>query len=268
MWQKIFDNIINMLIPCYAIQMNEIFEFSQIGLDKRDKKVYETLVAHPGSSLRTIASSTDINRGSVYESVKQLVEAGLVGSIEVGKQRRYTANDPENIIELLRERQAQAQQAEKLAQQYIQSLAKPEAQASSAPFATYYEDIEGIAGILRDVLATCRERGIHSYDVITTKQVREHMYENFHNFTARRIAAGVAVRALAVGTGGGKDDLSERRWIEATAQETPNCYTIIYGNKTAFITISDTNVLSGIVMDNPGIAQLQKELFERLWQVS
>lgn len=248
--------------------MSETFNFAEIGLENRDKKVYEALVAHPGSSLRTVASLTGINRGSVYESVKQLVDTGLVGSIKVGKQRRYTANDPQTIVELLRERQVQAQQAERHAQSYIESLSVHNEKAAMAPFATYYEDLEGVAGILRDVLATCREQGIDSYDVITTKQVREHMYANFRNFTARRIATGVAVRALAVGTGGESDELSERRWITTTASSEPNCYTIMYGNKTAFITMSDTNVLSGIVMDNPGIAQLQKEIFERLWQVS
>lgn len=248
--------------------MKELFDFTEIGLDNRDKKVYETLIEYPGSSLRNIATITGINRGSVYESVKQLVEKGLVGSIEVGKQRRYTANNPRNIVELLRERQAQAQAAEQTAQAYIKTLPKPEEQGNIVPLATYYEDIDGVASILRDVLATCRDQGIGSYDVITTKRVREHMYENFRNFTQRRIAADISVRALAVGSGGSNDELSQRKWVESTSGDSPNCYTIIYGNKTAFITMSDTSVLSGIVIDNHGMAQLQKELFERLWQVS
>ncbi len=248
--------------------MEHLFDFKEIGLENRDKKVYETLVGHPGSSLRSIASVTGINRGSVYESMKQLADAGLVGSIEVGKQRRYTANDPRTIVELLRERQTQAQLAEQAAYAYIDTLPRPSDEAQSVAFATYYEDIEGVAGILRDVISTCREQGVESYRVITTKRVREHMYVNFKNFTQRRIAAGIAVQALAVGSGGNKDELSERRWLESTRGDTPNCYTIIYAHKTAFITMSDTNILSGIVIDNPGVAQLQKELFDRLWLTS
>jgi hypothetical protein len=30
--------------------------------------------------------------------------------------------------------------------------------------------------------------------------------------------------------------------------------------------MDEANMLSGIVIDNPGVAQLQKELFDRLWQ--
>ena len=88
------------------------FKFEEIGLETRDKRVYEALIASPQSSLRKIAADTCINRGSVYESIKKLSEKGLVGSIEVGKQRRYTASSPQTIIELLHERQQQAAQAQ------------------------------------------------------------------------------------------------------------------------------------------------------------
>ena len=96
--------------------MTETFRFEEIGLETRDKRVYEALVASPQSSLRKLAADTGINRGSVYESIKKLAEQGLVGSIEVGKQRRYTASNPDVIIELLRERQEQATAARALAE--------------------------------------------------------------------------------------------------------------------------------------------------------
>ena len=47
-------------------------DFSIIGLSTRDKRVYEALLAIPNSSLRAIAETTNINRGSVYESIKSL----------------------------------------------------------------------------------------------------------------------------------------------------------------------------------------------------
>lgn len=246
--------------------MQNGFSFEEIGLETRDKRVYEALAENPQSSLRTVASLTGINRGSVYESVKVLAEHGLVGSIEVGKQRRYIASDPAVIIELLKERQQRAAAAEKAASTYIASLVPaPEEQDTNTQFATYYEDQEGVAAILRDVIATCSNQKV-DYRAISTKQVRDYMYQNFPNFTQRRIAEKISVRVIAVGKGGSKDDLSERKWLEATRGEAPNCYTIIYGDKTAFISMNEANVLSGIVIDNSGVAHLQKELFDRLWQ--
>lgn len=246
--------------------MTPKFDFAEIGLETRDKRVYEALVANPQTSLRNLATLTGINRGSVYESIKNLTEAGLVGSIEAGKQKRLIASDPSVIIELLKERQQQAAKAERAATQYIQTLAAaPEADAEHAQFAMYYEDHEGIAAILRDVIATCISQKV-DYRAISTKHVRTYLYQNFPNFTQRRIAEKIGVRVIAVGKGGTKDDLSERKWLEATRGNGPNCYTLIYGDKTAFISSDEANVLSGIVIDNSGVAQLQKELFDRLWQ--
>lgn len=246
--------------------MAEIFRFEQIGLETRDRRVYEALVSSPQSSLRKIAADTGINRGSVYESIKKLAEQGLVGSIEVGKQRRYTASDPLTIIELLRERQHQAATAQALAEVYIANLPKPSESEAAPSFATFYEDHEGVAAILRDVLATCRTQDSPSYRVISTAQVRQYMYHNFPNFTQRRIAEHIAVKVIGVGTDGAQDKLSERKSLPSSRGEAPNCYTLIYGNKTALITLGEANVLSAIVIDNPGVASLQKDLFDHLWQ--
>ncbi len=246
--------------------MTNEFDFSTIGLDIRDKRVYEALAASPQSSLRKIATDTGINRGSVYESMKKLADQGLVGSIEVGKQRRYTATDPSAIVEIIKERREELAKAERQATSYISTLEQGSDDSASIPFATFYEDHEGIAAILRDVIATCRSQSGKNYRVISTKRVREFMYHNFPNFTQRRIAEGISVRVIGVGKGGSSDNLSERKWFDAARGEAPNCYTLIYGDKTAFITIDEANVLSGIVIDNEGVAHLQKDLFDHLWE--
>jgi sugar-specific transcriptional regulator TrmB len=247
--------------------MNSLFDFAEIGLETRDRRVYEALLGAPQSSLRKLAADTGINRGSVYESVKKLAEQGLVSSLEVGKQRRYTATEPAAILELIRERRDELVIAERQASAYVKQLqAKPELQDGTAQFAQFYEGTEGVAAVLRDVIATCRSLDTPNYRAISTKDVREFIYENFRNFTQRRIAEKISVRVIAVGKGGGQDELSERRWLASTRRAAPNCYTLIYGNKTTFINLGDGNMLSSIVIDNPGVANLQKELFDRLWE--
>lgn len=246
--------------------MDSPFNFSEIGLDNRDKRVYEALLSLPQTSLRKLADMTGINRGSVYESVKKLAQQGLVGSIAVGKQRRYSATDPQVIIELLKERQHQAAAAEQTASAYIATLSTHTAPSTTtSSFATFYEDHEGIAAILRDVLGTCRGHNGNAYRAISTQRISSFMYQNFPNFTQRRIAENISVRVIGIGNSGKKDELAERRLLPATRGEAPNCYTLLYGNKIAFITISETNVLLGTVVDNKGISQAQKELFDCLW---
>lgn len=246
--------------------MDKTFNFSEIGLETRDKRVYEALLERPQSSLRHIAANTGINRGSVYESIKQLVAVGLVGSIQSGKQQRYIAQDPAVIIELLQERQRQAQYAEAQATQYIEKLAKVHAEEIEKPsFAIYYEGDEGVSTILRDVLKTMRSAKSKHYYVISSKQIRHYIYANFPNFTRQRIRDGVEVSVIAIGEGGEQDPLSNRRWLRMDNGDGANCYTIMYANKTAFISMNEQNVLSAIVVEDPSVTNLQKEQFARLW---
>ena len=97
-------------------------DFSIIGLSTRDKRVYEALLAIPNSSLRAIAENTNINRGSVYESIKSLRAAGLVNSVTQGKQLRYRAEDPAILAEILHEKQQVLQVANQQLDQYIVRL--------------------------------------------------------------------------------------------------------------------------------------------------
>jgi sugar-specific transcriptional regulator TrmB len=246
--------------------MKPTFDFTEIGLETRDRRVYEALLVQPQSSLRHIAASTGINRGSVYESIKQLVAAGLVGSIQSGKQQRYIAQDPAIILELLKERQRQAQNAEAEAAQYIETLAQQPTESADTPsFAIYYEGDEGIAAILRDVLTTMRDAQPKHYYAISSKQIRQYIYANFPNFTRQRIREGIEVTVIAIGEGGEQDKLSNRRWLRMDDGTGANCYTIIYANKTALISMNEQNVLNGIVIDNAGVTNVQKEQFARLW---
>lgn len=247
--------------------MKAVFDFAQIGLDTRDRRVYEALLEQPQASLRQLAANTGINRGSVYESIKQLVAAGLVGSIQSGKQQRYIAQDPSLIIELLQERQRQAKNAESHASTYIEHLSQTIHKSSKAPsFAIYYEGDEGMAAILRDVLKTMRSQTNKRYYVISSKKIRHYIYANFRNYTRQRIKEGVEVSVIAIGEGGEQDALANRRWMDMQTNVDPNCYTIIYGDKTAFISLNEQNLLSGIVIENSGVTNVQKEQFERLWQ--
>lgn len=250
----------------HTSSMDKTFSFEEIGLETRDRRVYEALLAQPQSSLRHIAASTGINRGSVYESIKQLVAAGLVGLVQIGKQQRYVAQEPAIIIELLKERQRQAQSAEVQAGQYIEMLAKQRATPVDMPsFAISYEGDEGVAAILRDVLTTMRTNSHKHYYAISSKQIRRYIYANFPNFTRQRIKEGIEVSVIAIGEGGGKDALSNRRWLQMDESYEANCYTLLYANKTAFISINEQNVLSGIVIENQGVTDMQKEQFKRLW---
>lgn len=246
--------------------MKNSFDFSEIGLTTRDKRVYEALLTLPNASLRKIAEETGINRGSVYESIKQLTASGLIGSMQTGQRQHFVAQDPALLIDILRERQDAAHRAERAAASYIDRLrATVPSEMQTPSFAVYYEGDEGVVAILRDVLKTMRASHDKHYFVISSKRIRQYIYTNFANYTQQRIKYGIRVSVLAVGEGGQNDQLANRLWLPEGNVPT-NCYTIMYGTKTAFISLDEQNVLSGIVIDSDGVTSLQKLQFTTMWE--
>lgn len=240
-------------------------DFRDIGLTNRDKRIYETLLYHPQSSLRTIAELTGINRGTVFESAKDLLRAGLVTRIPVGKRFRYRAKDPEVLHEIIAEKRQLLKGLQEGLGEYINSFAGAGADPTEFHFASFYDGDEGTAAILRDVLKSCRRGGYTSYYVISSPRVSRYLYNNFQHFTRERIAQGIAVSVLRQGTPLTTEaDYAESRYMGIRDGDS-GCYTLIYGTKVAIITIDGINHTSGVIIDNENFARVQRMLFEATW---
>ncbi len=240
--------------------------FELFGLTIRDKRVYERLLEEPGGSVRAIAERTGINRGSVFESIKNLQAVGLVTYIQVGERKRYTAEDPEKLHELINEKRRILRSAHESVDLYSAQIIRSQKVERDDPrFAAFYEGEEGAANILRDVLTTCRVQQVDNYRVISSPRVSEYMYYNYPHFTRERVKQGLYVRILRQGRPlRGEAEVSERRYFDD--QTDSGTYTLIYGTKLAIISIDQVNYLSAVVIDNQGVAQAHSVVFDQAWK--
>ncbi|MFZ1458498.1 MAG: helix-turn-helix domain-containing protein [Candidatus Saccharimonadales bacterium] len=243
-------------------------DFRDIGLSIRDKRVYEALLHNPQCSLRDVAAATGINRGSVFESVKDLIRTGLVTRINVGKRQRYRAKDPEVLHELIEEKRQQLFGTQMGLPTYIESLRGAGSDPSRFHFTSFYEGEEGTATILRDILKTCRLDNLSRYRVISSPRVSLYLYANFPHFTRERVALQLEVSVLRQGKSLGEDaEFATSRFLSAGHADT-GCYTIVYGTKVAIITINEYNQTSGVIIDNNDFATVQRHLFDASWQLA
>lgn len=243
-------------------------DFSLIGLTVRDKKIYEALVRHPESSIRKIAESTGINRGSAFESLKALRAIGLVTTISYGKRLVYRSKDPEVIREIIDERQQELRGAKQQLDQYILSFNGQAQDATLFHFASSYQGDEGLAMILRDVLKTCRLGNIAEYRAISSPKVSRYLYNNFPNFSRQREKQHLMVKVLRQGERLRQPGAyAENKFLGGAPHDT-GCYTIVYGSKVAIITSDQYNRISGVIIDNMNFAEVQRQLFDAMWQVA
>lgn len=239
---------------------------SQLGLDRRQVQVYQSLHKLGPASIRDVAAEAGINRGSTYETLKQLVTMGLASYLPKGRRRVFQAEDPERLLSLGESKQqALAQAMEELRKDIIPALkqARPEFSPGNVRF---YEGDDGVELVLRDILECAARDAGKSYSVISTKTLRRHLYRPFPNFTRQRVQKGIRVRVIAVGEGGDDAELAERKWLPAGAG-TDASYIAIYPPKVAMITLADRNYPVVVIIDSAAIASTQQLMFDTLWQL-
>lgn len=238
-----------------------------IGLDGRDFRIYKALLQTGPSSIRLIAAASNINRGSTYESLKKLVRLGLVSyQQQTEKTKKYIAEPPQKLTSLIKEKELELQALEQSIQPHLKALEQIESENFSLP-SRIYEDDEGVAAILRDVLETVEKLDDKTYRAISSQTMRKYMYKRFPSFTKQRLAKKLFVKVIAAGEGGEIVENSQRKWLrlDPKTASTPMSYVIIYGSKLAIISITKMNVPHGIVIDDPAIATMQALLFDQLW---
>ena len=90
------------------------------------------------------------------------------------------------------------------------------------------------------------------------------MYDDFPSFSDVRVAKGINVKVIAIGKGGELRGMDERKWLDLES-ETPT-YIIIYPGKTAYISLNAKKEPVGVVIENDGVYETQKGIFDQLWK--
>lgn len=236
-----------------------------LGLTRQQAATYLALLEMETVSVRKVAERTGINRGTTYEAIKALVAMGLANTRYRGKREYYAAESPERIYDLIRDKRKEAWHLMQTSKQIVPGLLAQKAQPEGRPLVRYYEDEDGIAVILRDVLQTCTALPNPHYYAYSSQPLRQYIYRKFPQFTQRRISENIMVKVIAIGEGGEVTAASERKWLPTAQNSAFSSYTIIYDNKVAIISISSDYTPYGVVIEDKGAAATQRLLFEQLW---
>ena len=248
----------------YSSYMSRPFNYQLFGLEPRDIAVYEAMLQSPdATSIRGIALIANQNRGTAFEIIKKLAELGLVGSQYKNKRRYYFAKSPSALKTYAEEIQSNLSSEISRVDSYISQLKDTKTQGLGKQFTQFYDGEEEIAALLRDVLATVNKTRNKSYRVVSSAEVRNHLYGKFRNFTRKRITLGISVNVIGVGEIGSKARLAKTKLL--TNEESPDSYIIIYADKVAHISLSELMQIQGVLIQDEGIAKLHSLMFDGLW---
>jgi sugar-specific transcriptional regulator TrmB len=236
-----------------------------LGVSRNEALTYLGLLESNSVSIRKLAVHTGINRGTTYEALKSLITVGLVSSKQKGEREYYTAESPEKILDLIRDKRRDLLDATRVAKIIVPTLLAQHSQQEGQPVVRYFENDDGVVTILKDVLETCRLMKNPGYYCYSSRRIHQYLYRKFPQFTERRITEGIQVKVISVGEGGEVAEASERKWLPESSSKQASSYMLIYGNRVAVISISSNLTPYGVVVEDGAAAAMQRLLFDQLW---
>lgn len=240
----------------------DISLLKKLGFSDKSAKVYLALLSLGPSSVRKLAENCELNRGTTYDALKWLTEKGVVNFYNQDTKQTFVVEDPMRLHNIVKEEQEVLTDVDAKLEKIIPELQALYNKEGERPVAKYYNKKE-IPKILQDVLNTCEESVEKSYCIYSAEGMRKYLYEEFSTFSDVRIAKGISVKVIAIGQGGEKRGLDERKWLDKKTK-TPT-YIIIYPGKTAYISLDAKAEPVGVVIENDGVYQTQKMVFDALW---
>jgi HTH-type transcriptional regulator, sugar sensing transcriptional regulator len=238
--------------------LNEYLE--QIGLNKKEAKVYLANLELGPATVATIATRSEVKRTTVYEIMKSLKTKKLVSITGKGKKTLFIATEPESIKKLL-EKQSELF-GEILPQ--LKSLSKT---AKKRPTIQVFEGVDGLYSIYEDIIKEKKPL----FSVVAFSKMHNEILDRLANqFVKDRVKYNIFAQVIAPDSKVSKSwqkidnkSNSEIRLIDK--KKYPFSIEIsIYGQKTAFISFKE-NELFGVIIKSPEITNTMKLMFKFFW---
>lgn len=230
---------------------------------EREARVYAALLSLGPTAIRKIADKAGINRGTTYEILKKLEQAGIVSYFHEGTRQHFVAEDPKTLLRVLARRKEELLEAERDMGTLLPRLYAAALPSENRPTVKYYSNHAGIRTILEDALDGAAKA--RSYAAYSSSAISPHLYHQnaWPDFTEERIRRKIFVRTIASGPGGAVYGYDERRWL--TKKESAPVYKLIYGGKVAMISVGKKGIPHGLIIEDDGISQTELLIFDSLW---
>lgn len=246
----------------------DITIFKKLGLGDKEITVYLSLLEHGASSVRNLATLTNLNRGTAYDILKKLQEAGLVSFFHKNTKQNFVAEDPEKILKLAADREQDFKKAEAKIKELIPELRSLQEKGGGKPTTKFYEGRAGVKFILDDILSSVRNQADKNYYVYSAAGVREDVYDAYPDFNKKRIKNNIKANTISLSAGGGTHGLDERKWLKVEKAGAGNMtYILIYANKCAFVSRDNHGNPVGVIIENKMIYETEKILFLQMWKL-
>ncbi len=228
-----------------------------IGLTKREAKIYLAATQLGQSPASHIAKKAGINRVTTYDTIEKLLQKGFITKHKRKGMLYFAAVDPE-VISL---------DFHSKARDFRKSLPdlKRLKGETAHPQIQYFEGLNGIKRIYLDTLSSQTE--ILNY--ADSEGIRTHWPEHDEEYIKQRVKRGIYLRGICADDDYGKTQKAKdwecNREIRLVPKEEFDFSNEIniYDNKVAIVSYGKD--LIGMIIENRDIANTQRTIFKMAW---
>ncbi|MBN2458901.1 hypothetical protein JXB28_01325 [Candidatus Woesearchaeota archaeon] len=232
--------------------MNVEQVLENLGFSPNEIKVYLTLNDHGTKTAGNISKLAHIDRSSCYNSLKLLIEKGLVSYVHIGKVKWFQATGPKRLLEYLKEQEEQVQEI-------LPELQARHKAAKIEGQVRMFKGIKGIKSIFLDMARTGQNNVVFGSEGQFTARLPEFAMQFNRLKKENKMTTKLIIRE---GRMEADSATTEYRYIPGI-EESP-AVTNIYGDKIAILIWTDEP--EGIIIENKAAAQAYRAYFNFMWK--
>lgn len=249
------------------IQLEEVTRgLLQLGLSEKEGLVYVSTLEAEESTIPSLATSTKLSRGTVYDIVEKLKIKGFLSEIKKGKRRMILAENPTNrLYSILDTQHAEMQKAKKVVENILPTI-NALGKQDFKPQIRVYEGEKGFRKVWDEIF---------SYERKTFLSIAR--IETYIKFMGEEFLAEIQQRKAKLGfTSRAINEYSESAQSMKSADEKYSRETrlapqefqfpsseIIFGDKIAMFSTREENII--VVIESKDFAETHRQYFEMLW---
>lgn len=223
-----------------------------LGFSPNEIKIYLALNDHGSSKAGKVSKIAKIDRSSCYNSLKRLVEKGLVSYVSIGEVKWFQATGPKKLLDFLKEQEEDVKSI-------LPELDARHKASKIEGQVRMFKGLKGVRTILQDILRT----GENNCTFGNESQLEERMPAYQGQFVRQLKENKISVREIVrVDRAQPTSNPKQTRYVPKSIVSP--VVTNIYGKKIALIIWTDEP--EGIIIENEAAAKAYKAYFEFMWE--
>lgn len=243
-------------------------QLENLDLNDKEAKVYLASLLLGPASVQKISKESDIPRTLTYVILDSLMQKGLISTITDGKKRLFTAEGPETLERIIKEKQLEINTQKHILDDILPELNKIHFSNNVKPNVRFYIEREGIKSI-RDQIYNEMNPNETIYGITDLDKLLDIFPDQFE-YSKKRIKKNVPSLFMYTRKEGPlknlTDDKSLRKSMYVPGDKFSFGSDISIQKNKVFLLSYNTNKPVGVVIEETEIASTLRSLFEFAWE--